>query len=296
MHWVLIRLLVLAALTFTGSGLAQDILKHILTTGFGDMAEIKRKAEAGDRAAQAQLANALLMNFRSADALQWYAKAARQGDLESLFHAGQMLLSGRMGTPPEQSVKADPAQGVSIIFCAATNRHAGACYELYKAYKDGRGVPKDMVQAYAWLQLHVDFSPGLLPPAGKVELNNFALSVDVATSQKGKQLAALYKSGSWPVLVTQDPPPPQPASVAAPSPSLVAKPAPKPMVALKLNGLTTGGSNPLAVINGKTLAEGESARLAAKPTAVTVRCLRISADSVTVAVEGEDAPRVLQLK
>src|SRR5947208_16886690 len=80
------------------------------TTGFGDMAEIKRKAEAGDPRAQHEFADALLSRLRSADALQWYSKAARQGDLEASYQVGRMLLYGWFGTPQDQSVVANPQE------------------------------------------------------------------------------------------------------------------------------------------------------------------------------------------
>jgi len=39
--------------------------------GLGDVAAIKQRAEAGDAKAQVALANALVSQFRSAEALSW---------------------------------------------------------------------------------------------------------------------------------------------------------------------------------------------------------------------------------
>lgn len=49
-------------------------------------------------------------------------------------------------------------------------------------------------------------------------------------------------------------------------------------------------------INCKTLAEGESVKLAMKPCVLTINCLKIHKDSVLVSIESEDRPRLLRLK
>jgi hypothetical protein len=72
-------------------------------------------------------------------------------------------------------------------------------------------------------------------------------------------------------------------------------PAPQPDTDLKLNGIAYG-QTPLAIINGKGLAEGETMTIALKPTPVTIKCIRIETNSVLIAVEGEDAPRRLTRK
>jgi hypothetical protein len=55
--------------------------------------------------------------------------------------------------------------------------------------------------------------------------------------------------------------------------------------------------NPTAVINGKTLGEGESASISLKPDSLTltVRCIKIDKDSASILIEGEDQPRLLRL-
>jgi hypothetical protein len=63
-----------------------------------------------------------------------------------------------------------------------------------------------------------------------------------------------------------------------------------------LGGITFGGKRSLAVINGKSLSEGESASVSVKPGTLTVKCLKIEKDSVLIIVEGEDVPRLLHLR
>ena len=278
---------------------AQDMLQHIISSGYEDMAEIKRKAEAGDARAQHKLANSLASEFHSAEALQWYGKAARQGDLECFYSTGRMLFYGAVGIPKEQAVPANPAEGIRIIFRAATNGYHAASHDMYRAYNEGRGVAKDTVQAYAWLQLHVDTDrTSFLPSVPRIELNRLALEVDVATSQEGKRLATLYRSGKWPELVVQAPPAPKPAPVAS-TPKAPAKPVPsappKPAPFLKLNSIAMG-QNPVVMINGKMLGVGETATIPAKPEARIIKCLTIEKDSALVSIEGETEPRRLWLR
>jgi len=90
-------------------------------------------------------------------------------------------------------VKAEPLTGVQFLFCAATNRYKPAYYDMHKIYRDGIGVAKDPVQAYAWLQLDVNSTPGLVAPTPRqVELNRLAPDVDVATSQEGSESFAYF--------------------------------------------------------------------------------------------------------
>ena len=273
---------------------AQDALQYLSTAGFEDVAEVKRKAEAGDASSQYKLANLFIFQTRSADALKWYLKAARQGNPESAYQVGRLLLYGSAGMPHEQAVAANPSEGIRIVFGAAKQGHRDAIYDMYRAYKEGRAVAKDIVQAYAWLQFEVNTSVGLLGSSHKYELNQLALQVDVATSQEGKRLAALYRSGKWPELVVQPNPEPKPTPVTA-TPAPASKPPPKPSLNLKLSGIAPG-QNPIACINGKLLAVGESATIPTKPQSCVLKCLRIDKDSVLVILEGETEPRKLRFK
>lgn len=274
------------------SGHAQNMLEHVFNAGFRDMAEIKRKAEAGDPVAQCSLANTLQTQLRAAEALHWYGKAAEKGSVEGVFNVGRLLMFGGAGNPPALGVQARPDQGVQFIFAAATNRYVPAYHTMYRAYKDGLGVKRDMVQAYAWLQLHVDKAPGFIA-VSRAELNSLALQVDVATSQEGKRLARLYGAGKWPTLAVEVPPQNQKTAAAAAVPAT--KPASAPDLGLTLQGIASG-RNPVAVINGKSLMAGETAAVQARGKALTLKCIRVDSDSSVVLVDGESEPRVLRMR
>ena len=66
-------------------------------------------------------------------------------------------------------------------------------------------------------------------------------------------------------------------------------------LALKLNGITIGPVS-LAIINGQTLEEGDTATMPARDGTARVNCVKIKQDSVLIAVEGEGEPRVLRLR
>jgi TPR repeat protein len=73
---------------------AQDPLRDTLRMGFGDIAAIRKKAEAGDVESQRAFGDSLASNFRSADAMLWFRKAANQGNVEAAYRIGNMLLFG----------------------------------------------------------------------------------------------------------------------------------------------------------------------------------------------------------
>lgn len=60
----------------------------------------------------------------------------------------------------------------------------------------------------------------------------------------------------------------------------------------KLNGITYG-KVAVAIINGKSLAEGDTAMIPLKPTPLAVKCLKIETNTVLISVQGEETPRRL---
>ncbi len=91
------QLLVAADFLLVHPASAQDPLRSVLTMGFGDVAAIKQKAEAGDAQAQVALADLLAQHFRSSEALHWYRKAVDQGNT-SFADASAIPLSRELET------------------------------------------------------------------------------------------------------------------------------------------------------------------------------------------------------
>ena len=238
--------------------------------GFSDVAATKQKAEAGDPQAQLSLANTLSSNFKSADALGWYRKAAQQGSVAAKSRIGEMLMFGATGIPSSQSVKAIPTEGIRWTFEAATNHDAKAFLNMSKALENGIGTSTNLVDAYAWLQLYSETDSTV----GRVWLNQLALKLDVQSLQKAQLMAEQFKAGHWPAL----------------SPRRLAEGDSR----LKLGGVIEG-KPALAIINGKSLAEGESITIELKDGPIKVKCVQIKKDTVLISIEGENEPRWLTL-
>ena len=253
-----------------------------------DVAETKRKAEAGDSAAQFTLADIFAGQSRPADALVWYRKAGEQGRIDAIHRIGQILLFGAAGLPSDKSVRADAATGIRFVFWAATNRYIAAYYDMHRAYRDGLGVHKDRVQAFAWLQLDVasKFSP-ITASMHQSELNKLALDLDLPAIETGKRFAAQYNAGQWPKL---NPVAQQSSNAVRPGHGNSGTSVSEPV--LKLNGLLLG-TNPMAIINGKTVEEGSIATIPLKARSVTLKCIKIETNSVLIHLEGEERPRRL---
>lgn len=243
-----------------------------------DMADLKAKAEAGDMKAQFEMAETFQRRGNQLKAFRLYKKLASQGDRESRWRMAGMLFNG-------YGIPADPAQGVFIIYQFATNSFWPAYHMMYDAYRNGKGVEKDMVQAYAWLQLSFDTATGYAK--SRSELDQLAFEVDVATSQTGKRLGAEYRSGKWPPIVIK------PNTSFSTTPVGTAPAGPP--VEVKLDGIAMG-ANPTASVNGKVVKVGETVVVPAKPQDHTIKCLKITPDSVLVSVDDESPPRELRLK
>ncbi len=251
---------------------AQNPLNEALKMDYSDIAATKQKAEAGDPQAQVSLADTLAFNFKSADAMNWYRKAANQGLVEAKSRLGEMLLFGRVGIPYKQSVLPNPTECIRWTFEAATNLNAKACLNMSKALENGIGVSTNLVAAYAWLQLYSD-SDAIL---GRILLNQLALKLDTQSIREAQTMAAEFKSGHWPAI----------------SPRRIPEGDPR----LKLEGIMFGSKVALATINGKTLAEGESVNIFLKKDTLKIKCVQIKQDSVLILIDGEDQPRWLHLK
>ena len=81
-----------------------------------------------------------------AEALQWYRRAAEQGDADAQNNLGTMYAKG-------QGVPQDDTEAAKWFRRAADQGDADAQYNLGNMYAEGRGVPQDYTLAYTWLNL-----------------------------------------------------------------------------------------------------------------------------------------------
>jgi len=203
-----------------------------------------------------------------------YRKAAVQGNVEGEYRVGNILLFGGFGNPKALAVQPNHGEGIRWTFMAATNHHPQACWNMARVLREGLGTSTNLIGAYAWLKLFAETPGGSI--VGRVYLNELALTMDTDSLGRAEALAARFKAGQWRV----------PSARAIPDGD----------ARLKLGGITLGDKQSLAVINGKTLSEGESASVPFKSGTLAIKCLKIEKDSVLISLEGEDAPRLLRLR
>ena len=134
--------------------------------------DLKIRAEAGDKTATRQLAEAYYLgregveqNFE--EAARWYLKLAQQGDLRAQTTIGLMYSRG-------YGVKKDPQAAHRWWSFAAAANDPGAQYNLALSYAKGDGVAQDYSQAAQWYskaaeRTHVQaqFNLGMLFYEGK---------------------------------------------------------------------------------------------------------------------------------
>jgi uncharacterized protein len=136
------------------NSILRTLLVFILLAAAGfaedDFAVTKKKAEAGDAAAQFNLgvmyAYGTAVPKASLEAVKWYRKAAEQGNVAGMLFLGFMYSNGE-GLPK------DYAEAVKWYRLAANQGDCTAQHNLGNSYKRGDGVPKNLVQAHVWLNI-----------------------------------------------------------------------------------------------------------------------------------------------
>jgi len=114
------------------------------------LAELRAKAESGDREAQHKLGlrydKGEGVKNDDAEAVKWYRKAAEQGFARSQLNLARFYYRGR-------GVTRDYVEAAKWYRKAAEQNNAGAQYSLGHCYANGEGLEKDMVEAYKWTLL-----------------------------------------------------------------------------------------------------------------------------------------------
>jgi uncharacterized protein len=150
-----------------------------------DIAELRKRAEAGSLIAQCNLgvmyANGQGVAKDMAEALKWWRKAAEQGHADSQNNLGTMYAdkknnykeavkwwrkAAEQGVRSSQfnlavqyqrgrSVQQDFKEAAHWHHKAAVQNHTVAMFNLAAMYADGRGVQKDYIHSYAWFSITV---------------------------------------------------------------------------------------------------------------------------------------------
>jgi hypothetical protein len=194
--------------------------------------------------------------------------------------------------PAYQKTTAPPVKGVSVVGSGRLLRAADIVVAVDgKAVRNNRDI-RSLRRDFARRTGEEKNIPLTVYRQGQyLELKDTTAGLSVHDYGGGKAPSAATASLT-PASRSPEPPPAVQASSATPSSSAAEQPY---LRQLKLNGISGNPPRRLAMINGKTLAAGESASLKLDGQNVTVRCVSISESSASVEVDGASTPRELRL-
>ncbi len=115
------------------------------------IAEIRKKAEAGEVASQSLLGSHYFLDLADGEktqkeAVKWLRAAGKQGDAQSQYFLGRIFSTGCH----EKYFLKDDEEAVKWWRKAAVTGYTDALKALGKSYFEGRGVPKDYKEAAKW--------------------------------------------------------------------------------------------------------------------------------------------------
>ena len=176
--------------------------------------------------------NAVTRNAKIAH--DWFEKAAAQGSIEAEYNLGLLFQAGYTGQP-------DYIQAMEHFQTAANAKDGPSMLALGQLYADGKGVPKDLVQAHSWFDLAA--ANGVAEGATRaaaLEANMTPTDVVRAKAQAAawqprdpNALPGTATAAATPPAEPLPAPAPaaEPAPAPAPAPVAAAEPAPAPQPA-----------------------------------------------------------------
>ena len=219
--------------------------------------DIKTAAEDGDASAQNGLAEVYVSEQDFGDAVKWYRKAAEQGRTNAQFALGQILLQGRKATATSADVPQDADEAVLWLGRAANQGDVQAQIEIGGCYQRGTGVEPNLIEAYKWFALAGCRSNAV----ARVALEHLQLQMNSQDIAAGQQAAKLFLPST---------------NGDLPEPSFLRQ--------VRLNGISSSGQKPLAIVNNRTFGESEQGSIKLNGKTMQLRCVKIEATSVLVQV------------
>jgi hypothetical protein len=120
-----------------------------------------------------------------ASAMEWYRRAANQGNPRGQFNVGQMYAEGA-GVPQ------DYLEAAKWYLLAADQGETGAQDYLAVLYEYGRGVSQDLIQAYKWYALS-DLDPRPHSPLSARNRDSVAQSLTPSQLAEARKLVQDWK-------------------------------------------------------------------------------------------------------
>jgi hypothetical protein len=210
-------------------------------------------------------------------ALWAFRQAAKAGNVDGAFQAGELLLKqARNSRGSEQIIIS--SECIGWLFLAATNQHPYACAELSTVLENGIGIQTNLIAAYAWLKLASQIDSSMTP-----ELDRLVVHLNPADIHVAQDLSHEYQLGHWPA-------------------DLV-RPVDRQDARFKVQGVTVNRLKPMVILNNVTFATGDSGQV--RPTNSTgraagerlsIKCLGIGDDYVLITIAGEPNLKVLSTR
>jgi hypothetical protein len=117
------------------------------------LAEIKKRAEAGEAASQSRLAKSFHDAYKYDEACDWYRKAALQGEINALLALARYYVKGMPKMFGQNAVKANSRAAVALYELLASMGEPRAQLELANQYNRGTIVPRNRAKAYQLYRL-----------------------------------------------------------------------------------------------------------------------------------------------
>ena len=128
---------------FTGYGVEEDQAKAVQWYGKGKQFHMTKEGTPGMLGGRYNIG---LHGFPIDDAIEWYFKAAEQGDANAQYSLGIFYEYGGYG------VEMDEVEAIKWFRKSAKQNNAQAQFELGWCYATGSGVAKDEAEAIKWLR------------------------------------------------------------------------------------------------------------------------------------------------
>ena len=177
-----------------GDVVAQFSLGAMLYYGGNDTAQaiewFRKAAAQGFPSAEFQMGQLYDFGFGvvqdNREALAWYRKAAEHGDAAGQRAVGDFHRKGR-------GVEADAAEAVGWYRRGANGDDLRAQYQLGQMYFTGDGVPRDYGSAYFWFSVAAGQTPLVDNAKALIELRNIA----AARMTPDEEAAAARRVAGW---------------------------------------------------------------------------------------------------
>jgi TPR repeat protein len=211
-----------------------------------------------------------------AKALANYRRAATAGNVNGAFAAGE-LLSAVSRLEKNRNNLLNHAEALEYLLFAATNRHAGACVGIAEAFQNGYGVRTNLTSAYCWQLVAAHFDP-----AYKQGLDSLVLRLEPDQIMAAQNQARDFLAGHWP--------------------DRIMRKVDQGDSRLQIQGFSFSPRGPLVILNGETLAIGESINVHpvnepnnVSGTSISVSCYEAGSDYLLVSIGGDPNLKLLPI-